>query len=79
MSFFVHAAYQMGENVFQSSEMLPWTDVVTAWHNEVANYNYPTGSANGNSIGHYTQVIWFRNTTINAALCTVKNSLVILQ
>ncbi|KAF5909887.1 cysteine-rich venom protein ENH1-like, partial [Clarias magur] len=52
-------SYQMGENLFKSSELVPWTDVVTAWHNEVANYNYPTGSANGKSIGHYTQVIWF--------------------
>lgn len=58
----------MGENVFQSSDMLPWTDVVTAWHNEVANYNYSSGSANGKSIGHYTQVIWFRNKEITAAL-----------
>ncbi|KAM9436579.1 cysteine-rich venom protein [Clarias gariepinus] len=51
--------YQMGENLFKSSTLVPWTDVVTAWHNEVANYDYPIGSANGKSIGHYTQVIWF--------------------
>ncbi|XP_058232004.1 cysteine-rich venom protein [Hemibagrus wyckioides] len=51
--------YQMGENLLQSSNILSWTDVVTAWHNEVANYNYPKGSTNGKSIGHYTQVIWF--------------------
>ncbi|XP_060718164.1 cysteine-rich venom protein [Tachysurus vachellii] len=52
-------SYQMGENLLQSSNIMSWTDVVTAWHNEVANYNYPTGSANGKPIGHYTQVIWF--------------------
>lgn len=54
--FFAHSAYQMGENLFKSSKMLPWSDVVTAWHNEVDNYNYSTGSTNGKSIGHYTQV-----------------------
>lgn len=49
----------MGENLLKSSKVLPWRDVVTAWQSEVANYNYPTGSANGKTIGHYTQVIRF--------------------
>ncbi|KAK3540811.1 hypothetical protein QTP86_001967 [Hemibagrus guttatus] len=51
--------YEMGENLFYSSNMLLWTDVVTAWHNEVVNYKFHTGSINGKSIGHYTQVVWF--------------------
>lgn len=35
---------------------MPWKDVTAAWHGEVANYQYPNGSANGRTIGHYTQV-----------------------
>ncbi|XP_053466921.1 cysteine-rich venom protein pseudechetoxin [Ictalurus furcatus] len=66
-------SYQMGENLFKSSELLPWTDVVTAWHNEVANYNYPTGSANGKEIGHYTQVIWFSSYEVGCGVAKCGN------
>lgn len=47
----------MGENLFKASAVYSWTDVINAWHSEVNNYEYPTGSTNGQSIGHYTQVI----------------------
>ncbi|XP_026041099.1 cysteine-rich venom protein [Astatotilapia calliptera] len=50
--------YHLGENLFYSSSLKSWTDVINAWHSEVEHYNYPTGSTNGKSIGHYTQVIW---------------------
>uniref|UniRef100_A0A3Q4GMT0 Cysteine-rich secretory protein 1-like n=1 Tax=Neolamprologus brichardi TaxID=32507 RepID=A0A3Q4GMT0_NEOBR len=50
--------YHLGENLFYSSSLMSWTDVINAWHSEVEHYNYPTGSTNGKSIGHYTQVIW---------------------
>lgn len=46
----------MGENLFYSSSPLPWTKVISSWHNEVANFVYPNGSANGSPTGHYTQV-----------------------
>lgn len=47
----------MGENLFKASVVYSWTDVINAWHSEVNNYEYPTGSTNGQPIGHYTQVI----------------------
>lgn len=63
--------YQMGENLFKSTGMVKWTSVVTAWHNEVANYVYPTGSANTQPIGHYTQVVWYSSYSVGcgAAKC----------
>ncbi|XP_037389823.1 serotriflin isoform X2 [Pygocentrus nattereri] len=51
--------YEMGENLFKSTGMFAWTAVVTAWHSEVVDYEYPTGSINGEPIGHYTQVVWY--------------------
>lgn len=46
----------MGENLFYSSSPNSWTDVISTWHGEVANFLYPSTSVNGGSIGHYTQV-----------------------
>ncbi|KAM8734564.1 cysteine-rich venom protein [Acanthopagrus schlegelii] len=48
--------YGMGENLFYSSVPLSWTDVITAWHNEVALFKYPDGD--WKKTGHYTQVVW---------------------
>ncbi|XP_008279394.1 cysteine-rich venom protein [Stegastes partitus] len=50
--------YELGENLFYSSALTSWTDVIQAWHNEVSHYTYPTGSSNGETVGHYTQVVW---------------------
>lgn len=44
----------MGENLFYSSAPMSWTDVITAWHNEVALFKYPKGD--WKATGHYTQV-----------------------
>ncbi|XP_063055972.1 cysteine-rich venom protein ENH1 [Engraulis encrasicolus] len=51
--------YECGENLFKSETASTWTEVVTAFHDEVNNYEYPTGSTNGLPVGHYTQVIWY--------------------
>ncbi|XP_030225374.1 cysteine-rich venom protein [Gadus morhua] len=50
--------YELGENLFYSTSALDWATVITAWHNEVQHYTYPNGSGNGESVGHYTQVVW---------------------
>uniref|UniRef100_A0A673B840 ShKT domain-containing protein n=1 Tax=Sphaeramia orbicularis TaxID=375764 RepID=A0A673B840_9TELE len=50
--------YELGENLFYSSIPYTWTDVISAWHGEVAHYQYPNGSTNSQTVGHYTQVIW---------------------
>ncbi|KAM4600418.1 cysteine-rich venom protein pseudecin [Polymixia lowei] len=50
--------YELGENLFYASSPHTWDTVVAAWHSEVPNYQYPSGSANGKTIGHYIQVVW---------------------
>ncbi|KAM3872998.1 cysteine-rich venom protein pseudecin [Diretmus argenteus] len=50
--------YELGENLFFASALHTWDKVVSAWHSEVANYQYPNGSINGGAIGHYTQIVW---------------------
>ncbi|XP_072515613.1 cysteine-rich venom protein [Salminus brasiliensis] len=60
--------YEMGENLFKSTGMVNWTGVVTAWHNEVVNYQYPTGSINGQPIGHYTQVVWYSSYSVGCGV-----------
>uniref|UniRef100_A0A8C9TJJ7 SCP domain-containing protein n=1 Tax=Scleropages formosus TaxID=113540 RepID=A0A8C9TJJ7_SCLFO len=60
---FIFIDYQCGENLFLSDSIMAWSDVVGAWHSEVKNYQYPSGSKNGGQIGHYTQV------TVTAACC----------
>lgn len=53
---FCVSGYEMGENLFFSSSPHSWTDVISTWQKEVANFQYPNSSINGLSIGHYTQV-----------------------
>ena len=52
----VFSGYELGENLFYGSSPATWTDVINAWHSEVANYQYPNGSADWRTVGHYTQV-----------------------
>uniref|UniRef100_A0AAY4ASC0 ShKT domain-containing protein n=2 Tax=Denticeps clupeoides TaxID=299321 RepID=A0AAY4ASC0_9TELE len=63
--------YQCGENLFLASKPYSWTEVITAWHSEVQNYHFPTGSTNGRPIGHYTQVVWYSSYQVGcgAAQC----------
>lgn len=67
--------YEMGENLFYSSTQLSWTAVITAWHNEVQNYQYPTGSTNGKEVGHYTQVIWNSSYKVGCAMAVCPNNI----
>ncbi|KAF7657376.1 hypothetical protein LDENG_00028070 [Lucifuga dentata] len=67
--------YELGENLFYSSLPYKWTAAVTAWHNEVENYEYPKGSANGKTIGHYTQVIWNSSYKVGCAVKLCPNNI----
>ncbi|KAK7886005.1 hypothetical protein WMY93_025626 [Mugilogobius chulae] len=67
--------YELGENLFKSSSPVSWTSVVTAWHNEVNNFEYPTSSTNGKPIGHYTQVIWNSSYKIGCAMAKCPNDI----
>ncbi|XP_036395763.1 cysteine-rich venom protein pseudecin [Megalops cyprinoides] len=67
--------YECGENLFKSSTPLPWSEVIQAWHSEVKNYQYPNGSANGGTIFHYTQVVWYSSYEVGCAVASCNNSL----
>ncbi|KAI2654888.1 Cysteine-rich secretory protein 2 [Labeo rohita] len=76
----VHNAYRRAV-VPSASNMLKmgsadysWTDVVNAWHSEVNNYKYPTGSTNGQPIGHYTQVVWYSSYEVGCAVAQCGSS-----
>ncbi|XP_056619144.1 cysteine-rich venom protein ENH1 [Triplophysa dalaica] len=60
--------YELGENLFKASAVYQWSDAVSAWHSEVKNYEYPIGSTNGESIGHYTQVVWYSSYEVGCAV-----------
>ena len=34
-----------------------WDAAIQAWFNEVKDFEFGTGSKNGNAVGHYTQVL----------------------
>ncbi|XP_051577089.1 cysteine-rich venom protein ENH1-like [Myxocyprinus asiaticus] len=60
--------YELGENLFKASSVYQWTDVVTAWHSEVNNYEYAYGSINDQPTGHYTQVVWYSSYEVGCAV-----------
>uniref|UniRef100_A0A3Q1HI20 ShKT domain-containing protein n=1 Tax=Anabas testudineus TaxID=64144 RepID=A0A3Q1HI20_ANATE len=65
--------YQLGENLFYAFEPYAWKDVVDAWHSEVVHYTYPNGSADGQSIGHYTQVVWNTSYKVGCGMTLCSN------
>uniref|UniRef100_A0AAY4ASK3 SCP domain-containing protein n=1 Tax=Denticeps clupeoides TaxID=299321 RepID=A0AAY4ASK3_9TELE len=60
-----------GENLFLASKPCSWTEVVTAWHSEVKNYQFPTGSTNGRHVYSFLQVVWYSSYQVGcgAAQC----------
>ncbi|KAB2587962.1 hypothetical protein F5983_35160 [Streptomyces arboris] len=40
---------------------------MTAWAAERSNFTYPTGSANGEPVGSYTQMVWAQSEWVGAA------------
>ncbi|XP_068426798.1 cysteine-rich venom protein pseudecin [Clinocottus analis] len=67
--------YELGENLFYSSSLVPWTGVINAWNNEVSNYVYPNGSKNGQNTGHYTQVVWNSSYKIGCGMTKCPNNI----
>ncbi|XP_076006655.1 cysteine-rich venom protein [Genypterus blacodes] len=60
--------YRFGENLFYAGSAVSWTSIVTAWHNEVEHYVYPTGSNSSRAVGHFTQVVWCSSYKIGCAV-----------
>ncbi|KAK7886006.1 hypothetical protein WMY93_025627 [Mugilogobius chulae] len=54
--------------LFKSGGPVSWESVITAWHDEVENFEYPATSINGKPIGHYTQVIWNSSNRVGCAM-----------
>ncbi|XP_063078318.1 cysteine-rich venom protein-like [Engraulis encrasicolus] len=57
-----------GENLFYSSAPLSWDAVLQAWFNEDANYQYGTGPIGTATVGHYTQLVWYRSIEVGCAV-----------
>ncbi len=49
-------ASDCGENLFMASYKAPYVEGVQTWYNEIKNWAYGVGSANGKMVGHFTQV-----------------------
>ncbi|KAM4567705.1 cysteine-rich venom protein [Fundulus diaphanus] len=67
--------YELGENLFYSSSPSSWTSVISAWHVEKSHYRYPSGSTNGQHIGHYTQVVWNSSYKVGCGLALCPNNI----
>ncbi|XP_048338868.1 cysteine-rich venom protein-like [Sphaerodactylus townsendi] len=57
-----------GENLYMSTGLTTWPKAIDAWHSEVKDFKYGTGSTTGAAIGHYTQVVWYRSSRIDLAM-----------
>ena len=72
---FEHSGNGFGENLafFSGSDSTPAT-VVSAWADEVADYDYQANTcADGAQCGHYTQIVWRDTETVGCgeARCNV--------
>ncbi|MDK0764168.1 pathogenesis-related family 1 protein, partial [Clostridium perfringens] len=68
----VHSGGQYGENLFWGSAGADWTaaDAVNSWVSEKQYYDHDSNSCSapeGQSCGHYTQVVWRDSTAIGCA------------
>uniref|UniRef100_A0A671VPG8 Cysteine rich secretory protein 3 n=1 Tax=Sparus aurata TaxID=8175 RepID=A0A671VPG8_SPAAU len=63
-----------GENLYISSFKNTWSNVIQAWYDEVADFQYGVGSTNGGVVGHYTQVVWYRSNLVGCALARCPNA-----
>ena len=61
----------VGENIYGSSGTADPIQAVTAWADEVADYDYATNSCTaGRVCGHYTQVVWRTSTKLGCGVAT---------
>ncbi|XP_069830138.1 allurin-like [Dendropsophus ebraccatus] len=64
------APYSCGENMFFSSAITPWTEVIQDWDSEKEDFTYGVGGG-FKTVGHYTQVAWWNSVYVGcgAAKC----------
>ncbi|XP_070588619.1 cysteine-rich venom protein LIO1 [Erythrolamprus reginae] len=60
---------QCGENIFKSSNVRPWTEVLQSWYDEYRNFVFGVGANPSDSvIGHYTQIVWYKSYRVGCAV-----------
>ncbi|XP_062406986.1 serotriflin-like isoform X2 [Sardina pilchardus] len=50
-----------GENLYMASNNNSWSNAIQTWYDEVKDFKFGTGSINGATVGHYTQVVAYRS------------------
>ncbi|KAG2457943.1 CRVP protein, partial [Polypterus senegalus] len=55
-----------------STEPNSWEDVIQAWLDE--NFTYAVGAKNGEAVGRYTQVVWYRSNLGGCAVSSCTDS-----
>ncbi|XP_068446822.1 serotriflin-like [Clinocottus analis] len=63
-----------GENLKMSSHPNTWSNAVQDWYDEVKDFRFGVGSTNGNKVGHYTQVVWYRSNEVGCGVAYCPNS-----
>ncbi|XP_008311260.2 cysteine-rich venom protein TEL1 isoform X1 [Cynoglossus semilaevis] len=63
-----------GENLYMASSKNTWNDAIQSWYNEVKDWRYGVGSVNGQIVGHFTQIVWYRSNQIGCAMAYCPNS-----
>lgn len=56
-----------GENIFMSSIILTWSQVIQKWHDQGKNFVYGSGGTSGNT-GVYTQLVWYSSRLLGCAV-----------
>lgn len=66
---YIPGRFSVGQNLAMGHSS--WTAAIDAWHNEVNDFNHG-GSNSLSSVGHYTQMVWARTSSLGCgyALCT---------
>ncbi|KAM4695282.1 cysteine-rich venom protein TEL1-like [Discoglossus pictus] len=63
-----------GDNVYVSSKLLSWLDVIEYFYSQVENFEYGKGAKSvGLETGHYTQVVWYNSYQLGCAFNVCKN------
>uniref|UniRef100_A0A3Q3G5I2 Serotriflin-like n=1 Tax=Labrus bergylta TaxID=56723 RepID=A0A3Q3G5I2_9LABR len=57
-----------GENLYMSSNKRSWSHAIQSWYDEVKDWRYGAGSINGEDVGHFTQVVWYRSNLVGCAM-----------
>ncbi|KAJ1149041.1 hypothetical protein NDU88_001861 [Pleurodeles waltl] len=62
--------FRCGENLFMSSFLADWKDVITSFDSEKVDFEYGSEnpSRNGNEIRHYTQNVWYNSYQVGCAV-----------